>query len=180
MRFEHDDPELTAAILARTSGPVCGAARDQLCGVADGTLDSIDAELVGRHLEGCAECAALAEALASMRRELPRLFGDHPDPAFLQEVLDRTTARNRTPRLAERCRAAARRLLDRPRIALEGAFVGAVLLVLPVGASRHSSLDAFRHASHATSASVGKWVRATRGTFFQAGASGEPSKEKSR
>lgn len=156
-----EDPELTAAILRRTAGSVCASARDRLCDWIDATLDPLEAGWVGGHLERCAECAALAHVLSSMRAELPRLAEVDPDPGFVAAVLARTSLKPRPEPLVERWTTAMRRLLDRPRIALEGAFVAAMIVVLPFGAIQGrgeaapaEALGAIRHASGTASANL--------------------------
>jgi anti-sigma factor RsiW len=181
-----EDPELTTAILRCTTGAVCDSVRDRLCDRVDGTLDPIEAGRVSGHLAGCPECAALDRVLTWMRVELPRLADIEPDPEFVAAVLARTSLRPRRSPLAEKWLAAVRGLLERPRIALEGAFVAAALLVLPLGPGY--TAVAIRHASGATSASLNVLAHdawgttrgilveyAPRGTFSSAGASVHPS-----
>ena len=129
------DPGLTDAILARTSGTACETARSRLCDRVDGGSSPFDAELVDGHLRHCPECGALARALASLTEDLPRLAAIDPGPGFVEAVLARTSRRPRRVPLAERWAAAVSRLLERPRIALEGAFVVAVLVGIPFAAS---------------------------------------------
>jgi anti-sigma factor RsiW len=154
-----EDPELTAEIVRRTAGSVCESARDRLCAWVDATLDPVETAYVSGHLERCAECAALGRALASMRTELPRLAEIEPDPEFTAAVLARTSLRSRPAPWVERWMASLRLLLDRPRIALEGAFVAAMIVVLPLGALPRrdgarpaEAAVAIRHASGATAA----------------------------
>lgn len=172
MSFEPEDRELTEAILARTSGPVCGSAHERLAAYVDRALDPMEASLIGGHLERCPECAALARALVAMREDLPLLAEVDHDPAFTREVLARTTSAPRRTPLAERYVAVVRRLLERPRVALEGAFVGAMILALASGPPVHA-LNAIRPG-------LGKLVREACGTFSTSHASSEPSKEKPR
>ena len=66
-----EDPDLTLAILARTSGSPCRRLHDLACAFVDGELDEARGGLVQAHLEHCAACAALVAALASSRDALP-------------------------------------------------------------------------------------------------------------
>jgi predicted anti-sigma-YlaC factor YlaD len=190
-----EDPELTTSILQRTAGSVCDSVRERLCDFVDATLDPTEAGRVSGHLSRCPDCTALGRVLASAQSELPRLADVDPDPAFVALVLARTSGRPRRVPLAERWLAAVRQLLDRPRVALEGAFVAAAILVLPFGALRgHGSAKpaytvvAIRHAAGTTSASLNMlaydaWGTtrgilaeyAPRGTFSSAGAFSQPS-----
>lgn len=193
-----EDPELTSAILRRTAGPVCESVWDRLCARADGALDPIEDARVSGHLGRCPECAGLDRALSSMRVALPRLADADSDPEFVRAVLARTSLAPRRAPLAETWRESLRRLLDRPRIALEGAFVAAMILVVPLGAfqgrggdSQAHALDAIRHASGAASARLNMlahtaWATTREfvaeraagivpGTFSSAGASGQTS-----
>lgn len=154
-----EDPALTASILRRTAGPVCESARERLCAWVDATLRLPEARRLEGHLERCPACAALGRALATMRLELPRLAEGDPDPAFVAAVLARTSLKPRRAPWAERWAAALLHALDRPRIALEGAFVAAMLVVVPLGAGGPAwAAEAIRQASR--NASAGLTVRA--------------------
>lgn len=128
-----EDPGLAAAILAQTSGGACASAQSQLCARIDGELGPFDAELVDGHVQRCAECAGLARALERMEQELRRLAAVDPGPRFVDEVLARTS---RHPRRASRGARGAvailAHLLDRPRVAWEGALAATLLLFAPV------------------------------------------------
>jgi len=129
------DPGLADAILARTSGAVCDSARERLCDRVDGELGPFDAELVDVHVLHCAECGALARTLRRLHEDLPRFPAIDPGPGFVEAVLSRTSRRPRRVPLRERWVAAVSQLLDRPRIALEGAFLSAVIVGVPLAAS---------------------------------------------
>ena len=58
-----EDHTLTAAILRRTSGPVCERAHDLLGAWADGALDPAEAAPLQAHLEHCDACSSLGRAL---------------------------------------------------------------------------------------------------------------------
>lgn len=151
------DETLTAAILRRTSGSACGRAEALLCDWVDGRLEGLDAELVSQHVDHCSACAGLAEALTLLKIDLPAMAEIDPGPLFVRDVM------NATVHLAERkvghastlridgrtagrapgwesSVAAARpaaawwtRLLTRPRITLELAYSGAMLIFLLAG-----------------------------------------------
>ena len=116
--------DLVASILRATSGRPCPAAEERLMALVDGTLDSEDAELVRGHLQGCLPCAALERALAATGSVLPDLAEVDPGRGFTESVLARTS---RMPR--KRWAEAFQALLLRPRFALEGAYLGAMVLV---------------------------------------------------
>lgn len=129
--------DLADGILARTTGGACGAHHERICAFVDGDVTSAEQELVAEHLDHCAECAALAAALRWMKQSLPELAEIEPDVAFVSDVLDLTTrADRRARRTAERGSSLATawsRLLRRPRIAQELAYIGAAILYLAVG-----------------------------------------------
>ena len=127
-------PDLTRAILERTSGSACESSRDLLCDFADQSLAPVDAELVRLHLDDCGECSALTGAIARLTEELPELAELAPDAAFVDDVLARTLPwrhrlRRRFPVLAD----LGGRMVRRPRFALEAAYVCTVVLMLAVG-----------------------------------------------
>jgi predicted anti-sigma-YlaC factor YlaD len=129
------DPGLAEEILARTSGAACERARWRLCDRVDGELEQFDAELVDGHLLHCSECGALALALRRLQVELPRLAAIDPGPGFVEAVIARTSRRPRRVPFRARWAAVTSGLFDRPRIALEGAFVAAVVVGVPFAAS---------------------------------------------
>jgi hypothetical protein len=128
--------DLTAGILERTSGSPCERAGSMLCDWVDGALPAADAELIGLHFDHCSACAELAAVVAALRADLPSMAELEPDPWFVRDILDATTRRE-TAGVAEPALAAARsvgswskRLLDRPRLALELAYSGAMVIFL--------------------------------------------------
>ena len=117
------DFDLTRAILARTSGAAaCERAGEQLGSLLDGDLEPGRAALLEGHLAHCGTCAARVAVLRRARADL-RIFAVlDPGPWFAARVL-------------RACRPAPGRgwlgrLLHRPRIALEAAYVGAALGLL--------------------------------------------------
>jgi hypothetical protein len=134
--------DLLGAVLALTSGPACGSARSRLCDQIDRLLAPEDDDLMRMHLAGCRECAGLAASLARLAIDLPSLAELEPGPRFLPAVLARTSRRPElvagwTARLA----ATWRRLAYRPRIALEGACAGALILLLLFGTTNAPLAD---------------------------------------
>lgn len=127
--------ELTGAVLSRTSGQPCDAARARLGDLLDGGLDPLDLRLVEGHLRHCSECAALASAAARLGVE-PPAFAEPPPRGFADAVLARTRGRaGKRPPAAGRWRAAVRGLFARPRFAWEAGYVSALLFWLVFGAS---------------------------------------------
>jgi predicted anti-sigma-YlaC factor YlaD len=129
--------DLAGSILEKTSGSACDGARDRLGDHVDGTLEGLDSELVRLHLDGCRECEGLARALASLAAELPAMAEIEPDAAFVDDVLAKTTSRRRRfPRQLEKL-ASIRdlwpRVVNRPRFALEAAYVATLVVVLVFG-----------------------------------------------
>jgi predicted anti-sigma-YlaC factor YlaD len=127
--------DLADAVLERTSGSPCDSARKLLCDNLDGDLERVDSELVRLHLAGCEECAALSRTVAALSRDLPVLAEMKPDSRFLEEVLARTLpVESPAGRWAVRVIQGWQALMRRPRIALEGAYIGTAVLVLAFGA----------------------------------------------
>jgi len=115
------DPGLTRAILARTSGSPCERFRNQACDFVDGAAGADLDGLMRGHLAFCPECAALARALAVTAAVLPAMVQVDPGPWFTQRVLRATLHLPRPSGL----RATWARLMHRPRICLEAAYLGA-------------------------------------------------------
>ncbi len=110
--------DLTRNILARTSGSPCQRLQDLACAYVDDELEAGQQSLVRSHLDICSDCAALVAALTTSQTELPRLAHLNPGPWFTQRVLRATVHR------PER-HSTWWKLMHRPRIALEAAYLGA-------------------------------------------------------
>lgn len=166
-------PELTRAILARTSGDPCHRLQSLACDFVDGALEAEQASLVRLHLGHCGACAALVEALASLQTDLPALAQVDPGPWFTQAVLRAT--RHQPIRRGADLRDLWWRLMHRPRIALEAAYLGAAAglmgvylplpapqvpaLVQPLGDSALRVAGQVAQAERRTSASLQRSLR---------------------
>jgi hypothetical protein len=146
MKTDLDDSgheALTRAILARTSGSGCAAARDRLCDFVDDALAPFDRSLVDGHLAHCPGCAALAAALAEASGVLPSFVSLSPRTSMVADVLRMTSRRPAEPAFGDRVSAWLARAAARPRFSLEVAYVLTVLLLIVLG----NPVDAFRDAS---------------------------------
>ena len=135
-------PDLTAAILARTSGPACARLRDLACDLVDGALPPDDQELADRHLNHCQGCRDLILALRTALQELPGLVAVDPGEAFLAGVMSRTRPPLRGIRLpGDPFLSGWTRLMRRPRAAIEAAYLamaaGLILAQLPLPGAAH-------------------------------------------
>jgi predicted anti-sigma-YlaC factor YlaD len=127
-------PDLTAQVLARTSGSSCDHARNGLCAYVDGRAGAVDAELIRMHVAGCEACATLSNVLAELATDLPALAEMDPGERFTAEVLARTVPRrSETPRWVEQIVQGWERLIRRPRFAAEGAYVMTLLMLVILG-----------------------------------------------
>ena len=134
-------PDLAGEVLARTSGGACASARARLCDRVDGRLGAVDRELVDAHLRHCTECAELLVELERLPDDLARLASVEPGAGFVEQVLERTSRRRRrVPRGFDLADLFAR-LLARPRVAWEGAFVATLLLFAPTLVPRSPVAD---------------------------------------
>lgn len=134
---------LAEAVLARTSGAACGAARDRMGELVDGALEEIDRELVMGHLARCEACAALAAAMAATSTVL-RGFAELRPPADLAPaVIAATSRRPPAPSFDERVAAWLGRVAARPRFSLEAAYLCTLLIFVIVG----NPVAAFRETS---------------------------------
>ncbi len=132
-------PDLVPSVLERTVGSACRQAREQLCEHVDGEQRRAERELVELHLSGCRECRALAAVLVRLAEELPSLAEREADPRFVRDVLAATLP---VPvQLRRWWRRAWPTMVRRPRFALEGAYVGLLVLIL-VFASAGASVEA--------------------------------------
>lgn len=154
------DPGLTRSILARTSGAPCERLRALACELVDGALEPDRAALAGAHLDHCAGCAALVSALRASTAALPAMAEAEPGPWFAEQVL-RATSR------APRSRAVGwERLMRRPRIALEAAYLGALAGLVVFSLPAPSLARSWRAPAiiQPLAASGGNLVRAERRT----------------
>ena len=134
----NDFEELTRRVLAQTSGSPCPSAHERLASLADDELAPGDAELMRMHLTHCRECARLLEVIGWLSAELPALAEVEPGPAFTRDVMAATAQRHgwrwAWEGIIDQARDATRALLARPRLPLEAAYVGAMLVWLLVAA----------------------------------------------
>jgi len=114
---------LTASILARTSGSACPRLHDQACAHVDGELNILHEELIQQHLEHCPACRDLIAALQLVQEVLPTFSRLEPGPAFTRQILKATSQR-------EAKLPWWQRLLQRPRVGLELAYAGTLAGVL--------------------------------------------------
>jgi hypothetical protein len=151
-RLTADAPDLTATVLAATTGPACARAEDHLPAWLASDLEETDHDLVTLHLETCPDCRALADILLTLDATLPNLREMTPPVGFTQEVLHTLRAlepqapspkpgRVGVPvppfdvRLSTWLRTAWPRLVQRPRFATELAYALTVVAVLAVQAT---------------------------------------------
>lgn len=131
-----NDADLTRRILDRTSGGACSRAEDLLGSRWDATLAPLDDELLVGHLGRCTACREVALILDRLQPALPGLAEREPGPAFTARVLARTSRKQPVPnlidRLAGHLQDRIRDAWQRPRLALEAAWVAAVLTALLV------------------------------------------------
>ena len=160
---------LTRAILARTSGNGCAAARDRLCDFVDDALAPFDRSLVDGHLAHCPGCAALAAALAEATSVLPSFATLTPPTSVVFDVLRATSRRPPEPGLGERLSVWLGRVAARPRFSLEVAYVLTVLLLVVLG----NPVDAFRDASVRVEPRVAAVASAVGRPIARARAAGE-------
>jgi hypothetical protein len=140
---------MTSAVLARTSGSACQRALTLVGGQPDEPLDAQTTVLVAGHLDHCEECRAIERAIAETRVVLGTLVEIEPDDEFTAQVVAATSGRRIPARqpmwaglsqrwawaVALRARAAFTwdRVLARPRLSLELAYLATVLLVIIIG-----------------------------------------------
>ncbi|MFO7610254.1 MAG: zf-HC2 domain-containing protein [Candidatus Krumholzibacteriia bacterium] len=134
-------------VLARTSGSACVRACGLLPDLTDGGLETLDRQLVRRHLEHCPACRAVAVTLGWLGPELAARAELDPGPDFTAAVLARTSGRTATAqarRAADLAGAGPGGLMDRlgrwwqervlrPGFAVQTAYAATVLLVLLTG-----------------------------------------------
>lgn len=155
-----DDPDLTRSILGRTSGAPCARLRALACDLVDGALAADEAALAQGHLDHCPACAGLVAALRASARLLPALAEADPGLGFTARVLGATA---QAPGPAA---SAWTRLLRRPRIALELAYLAAAAGILAFHSPAGRLLEAWRVPAlkGPLAASAGNLVQSERRT----------------
>ncbi|MDP1830419.1 MAG: zf-HC2 domain-containing protein [Geothrix sp.] len=135
-------PDLTASILARTSGPTCGRLRALACDLVDGALPPDDRDLAHRHLEHCPDCRSLVSRLEAASEVLLAFAQLEPGAEFTAAVLSRTRLAPPFPAPPQdRLLVGWARLMRRPRAALEAAYLataaGLILSQVPLPGTQH-------------------------------------------
>ncbi len=121
-------PDLSQAVLSRTTGSACGRCRSLLGDLLDGILEGVENELVASHLEACTSCNSLFRAMSELAEVLPQMREMAPDSSFVPEVL-RSTRALRHDRLGlSRILEFFRGLAERPRFSWEAAYLGTLLV----------------------------------------------------
>jgi predicted anti-sigma-YlaC factor YlaD len=136
--------DFAAGVVASTSGRPCERAQLLLAASEDDASD--DGWLLARHLESCADCSAVAGALARLQLELPTLAEADPGEGFVPSVMAATFGVRRGQRGSQRSspHRLIEQLIRRPRIALEGAYAiaGLVLVAFTLTSPPFSELPA--------------------------------------
>jgi len=132
-------PDLTASVLAATSGPACGKAEALLGRRSDGSLTERDAGLLEDHLGHCDNCSELARTLTWVLPVVGEMAEPELDLAFTYDVLRKTVRyreRKRSGgirRLSDRVEAWWEGQIRRPQFVMEIAFAATVVLVILFG-----------------------------------------------
>ncbi len=153
--------KLTRGILERTSGAACERAHELLIEQLDGELDALSTDLLGSHTEHCSGCAELADAMTWANALLPEMAEIEPDADFMRDVIAVTSGATAAPSLIERLSERWRGMLLRPRFALEGAYIGTLMLIAlfatPLSPARNAparALETLRGSPEVIAASV--------------------------
>ena len=126
-------PDVAAAVLARTTGPACGRARELAAAGWGAPGEGADGELVRLHLASCGGCRTVTGAMSWIGASLPALAEADPGPGFAGAVAGRTERLRAWRRRGAAARGWWGGLMLRPRFAWEAAYVGVFVLVLVVG-----------------------------------------------
>jgi len=158
---------MTGAVLARTSGSACRRAELLMAGQPEQPLSAAASALLAEHVAHCDACRAFEAVVRDARTALASMREIAPGQAFVAGVLQRTSEKQAWatgrgwlgwPSAWElvagwqvTARAVGQRLLARPRLSLELAYVATVVVVVMVGnpALIAEKLGARALASHA-------------------------------
>lgn len=140
---------LLGEILKKTSGPACSRALEEMCDLVDGTIASTEANILSIHLQHCPSCGETRRILAEIRAVLPQMARIWPGAGFAHEVLAATTrGRVQAESGWKRTRRLWSRLIHRPRLAWEVAYLGTLVLLVTIGNPALMSMDAVRSMAH--------------------------------
>jgi hypothetical protein len=122
---------LTRSVLERTSGGfVCPRVEASLWEFAHGELPSEESHLIALHLDHCTGCRTIAENLVLMQDVLPAMAEIDPGELFTREVVLSTSGKRACrPDVRTRFQGWWNRLVQRPRFALEAAYICTVVLI---------------------------------------------------
>jgi hypothetical protein len=140
---------MTSAVLARTTGSACQRMLTLIGGEPDGPLNEQTQALMTGHLDHCAGCRATAATLVETREVLASFAELDPGADFAAQVVAATAGHKRLAWRRTGARSSGllgwiqvgrgrvavawERMLARPRLSLELAYLATVLLVLVVG-----------------------------------------------
>jgi predicted anti-sigma-YlaC factor YlaD len=126
--------ELSEAILAQTSGTVCGRARELMSDHMEGSSGTLDRQLLEQHMEHCSSCRTIFETIQHLLPVLAEMGELEPGKIFTRDVI-RATSRvpGMEPGWLERFRRWWSDQLAKPIVQWEAAYVGALLLVATFG-----------------------------------------------
>ncbi len=131
------DEELTAGILAATTGPACRRAGERLAEMWDVAGAAGTDPFLAAHLQHCPSCRDLARVVAWLPGELASLGVPEPDEALVTQIVHRTMPLLRRRRLRSRPRVLLDRWrswwesqLQRPRFPVEVALAASLVLLL--------------------------------------------------
>ena len=119
-------PEWPRVVLELTSGVPCKRVQSRLGSWVDRDLPTEESELFQQHVEHCPDCRPLSEILTELKTVLPAMAQVRPDSGFCASVLAATVDQ---PSWRSRAVKGWQRLLERPRIAWEAAYLGTLLVL---------------------------------------------------
>jgi anti-sigma factor RsiW len=121
--------ELVQAVLEKTSGKSCIQAHELLPDYVDGVLAAASGELVRRHLENCRSCQQIHQTLKDLKEVLPVLAQMDPGSSFTWKCMHSLRqAQNKRSQPWIWPGRIWGRLLARPRLAWESAYILTLLL----------------------------------------------------
>ncbi len=121
--------EFVQAVLEKTSGKSCRHSHELLPDYSDGALSTASGKLIEQHLENCHTCQQIHQTLKDLKEELPGLAQMDPGSSFTWECMHAfRQEQNQRPQSWIKPGRIWSRLLARPRLAWESAYVLTLLL----------------------------------------------------